>query len=121
MRVLALADYVLPYEGRTALAKSLQVSFVAPDYDFFYDRNRPVYILGFTILIKNQEVAMGGMIEEILKNKEELIVALFKVLEGKEARARVKLDGVKFNIGKSAVRMEGSIEFTLIPVEERKK
>ena len=64
---------------------------------------------------------MAGIIEEILKSKEELIVALLKVLEGKETRARVKLDGVKFNIGSSSVKMEGAVEFTFIPIEERKK
>ena len=64
---------------------------------------------------------MAGIIEEILKSKEELIVALLKVLEGKETRARVKLDGVKFNIGSSSVKMEGTVEFTFVPIEERKK
>jgi hypothetical protein len=63
---------------------------------------------------------MTGIIEEVLKNKEDLIVALFKVLEGKEARAKVNLNGVKFNIGKSSVKMEGSIEFTVVPIEKQK-
>ena len=63
---------------------------------------------------------MSGIIEEILKNKEELLVALFKVIEGKEARAKVNLNGVKFNIGKSSVKMEGTIELTLVPIEEKK-
>ncbi len=64
---------------------------------------------------------MAGIIEEVLKNKEELIVALLRVLEGKQTRARVKLDGVKFNIGKSSVNMEGAIEITFVPIEEKKK
>jgi hypothetical protein len=64
-------------------------------------------------------VAMG-IIEEVLKNKEEIIVALLKVLEGKETRARVNLDGVKFNVGKSSVKMEGEIDFTFIPLEEKR-
>ena len=64
-------------------------------------------------------VAMG-IIEEVLKNKEEIVVALLKVLEGKEARARVNLDGVKFNIGRSSVKMEGEIDFTFIPLEEKR-
>lgn len=64
---------------------------------------------------------MAGIIEEVLKNKEELIVALLRVLEGKQTRARVKLDGVKFNIGKSSVKMEGDVEFTFVPLESKKK
>jgi hypothetical protein len=64
---------------------------------------------------------MGGIIEEILRNKEDILVALLKVIEGKESRARVKLDGVKFNVGNSSVRMEGAVEFTFVPIEDKKK
>jgi len=73
------------------------------------------------MIIETWEVTMAGIIEEILKNKEELIVALLKVLEGKETRAKVRLDGVKFNIGKSVVKMEGEVEFTFVPIEDKKK
>ena len=74
---------------------------------------------GLENIVKAGGVAMG-MIEEVLKNKEELLIAFLKVLEGKESRAKVNLDGVKFNVGKSAVRMEGVIEFTFIPLENKK-
>ena len=70
-------------------------------------------------VVKAGGVAMG-VIEEVLKNKEEILIAFLKVLEGKEARAKVNLDGVKFNIGKSAVKMEGEIDFTFIPLEEKR-
>jgi hypothetical protein len=70
-------------------------------------------------IVKAGGVAMG-VIEEVLKNKEEILVGLLKVLEGKESRARVNLDGVKFNVGKSTVRMEGEIEFTFIPLDDKK-
>lgn len=61
-----------------------------------------------------------GVIEEIIKNKEDILVAFLKVLEGKEARAKVSLNGVKFKAGKSAVKMEGEIIFTFIPIESRR-
>ncbi|RLI96218.1 MAG: hypothetical protein DRO99_04885 [Candidatus Aenigmatarchaeota archaeon] len=61
-----------------------------------------------------------GILEELIKNKEEILIAFLKVVEGKEARAKVNLDGVKFNVGKSAVRMEGEVEFTFIPIEEKR-
>jgi len=64
-------------------------------------------------------VAMG-VIEEVLKNKEEILVALLKVLEGKEARTKVNLDGVKFNLGSSSIKMEGVVEFTFVPLDEKK-
>jgi len=70
-------------------------------------------------IVKAGGVAMG-VIEEVLKNKEEILVALLKVLEGKEARARVNLDGVKFNVGKSTVKMEGEIELTFVPLDEKR-
>lgn len=74
---------------------------------------------GLEDIVKAGGVAMG-VIEEVLKNKEEILVGLLKVLEGKESRARVNLDGVKFNIGKSTVKMEGEIEFTFIPLDDKK-
>ena len=70
-------------------------------------------------IVKVGGVAMG-VIEEVIKNKEEILVALLKVLEGKESRARVNLDGVKFNVGKSSVKMEGEIEFTFVPLENKR-
>lgn len=61
-----------------------------------------------------------GMIEEILQNKEELIIKFLQIIEGKEARAKVNLDGVVFHVGNSAVKMDGTVEFTLIPVENKR-
>jgi hypothetical protein len=60
-----------------------------------------------------------GVVDEIVKNKEELILKLLDVVSGKEATARVNLDGVAFNVGKSKVKLEGQVTFTLIP--DRKK
>ena len=62
-----------------------------------------------------------GMIEEVLKNKEELLIKLLEILEGKESRAKINLDGVEFHVGKSAVRMQGTVEITFIPLEKKKK
>jgi len=73
---------------------------------------------GLVNIVKAGGVAMG-IFEQIAENKEEILVAFLKVLEGKEARARVNLDGVKFKIGKSSVKMEGEIEFTFVPIESK--
>lgn len=62
-----------------------------------------------------------GVMEEILKNKEELILNFLNVVSGKEASAKVNLDGVAFNVGKSKVKLEGAVTFTLIPEAKRKK
>jgi hypothetical protein len=57
--------------------------------------------------------------EEIIKDKEELIKTFLKLLEDKEAKAKLDLSGVEFHIGKSAVRVEGSIHITFIPLEKK--
>jgi hypothetical protein len=61
-----------------------------------------------------------SLIEEILKNKEELLVKFLEILEGKETRAKVSLDGVEFHVGKSAIKLNGSVEFTFVPLEDQK-
>lgn len=60
-----------------------------------------------------------GVIEEILKNKEELIERFLDVLSGKEAAAKINLNGVAFNIGKNKVKLEGEVSFTLIPGKKK--
>lgn len=61
-----------------------------------------------------------GIIEEVLKNKEEILVRLLEVLEGKETRARVNLDGIELTVGKSAIKLNGEIEFTFVPLDKKK-
>ena len=62
---------------------------------------------------------MTGLIEELLKNKEEILVNFLKILEGKEAKARVRLDGVELKAGKTALRLDGEIEFTFVPTKKK--
>ncbi|MFQ5647801.1 MAG: hypothetical protein ACE5FW_01060 [Candidatus Aenigmatarchaeota archaeon] len=64
---------------------------------------------------------MGKILEEILKNKEELLIKFLEILEGKAATARVSLDGIQFKIGESKVQLAGEVEFTFIPYEKGKK
>ncbi len=60
-----------------------------------------------------------GIIEEILKNKEEILVRLLEVLEGKETKARVNLDGIELSMGKSIIKLNGEIEFTFVPLQKK--
>ncbi len=62
-----------------------------------------------------------GIIEDIIKNKEELITKFLDVLSGKEATTRVNLDGVQFNIGDNKIKLEGQISFTLVTGKPEKK
>ena len=61
-----------------------------------------------------------GVMEEIIKNKEELLIKLLNVLQGKEATAKIRLDGVKFNIGEVAVKLDGEVDFTFVPPKPKK-
>lgn len=61
-----------------------------------------------------------GLTEDILKNKEELVIKLLDILQGKEATARVKLDGVKFNVGKVTIKLNGEVDFTFVPPKPKK-
>ncbi|MBI4019843.1 MAG: hypothetical protein HY367_00810 [Candidatus Aenigmarchaeota archaeon] len=56
-----------------------------------------------------------GIVEELLKEKEEIIVKLIQVLEGKTAKARINLNGVQFKVGKTSVKLEGSVDLTIVP------
>jgi hypothetical protein len=62
-----------------------------------------------------------GFIEELLKNKEELLVKFLSIMEGKETSANVCLDGIKFDVGGTQVKVDGNVEFTLIPDKKKKK
>lgn len=60
-------------------------------------------------------------IEDILKDKEELINTVLKLLEGREAKATLDLDGISFRVGKSTVAVDGKLQLTFIPVDRVKK
>ena len=62
----------------------------------------------------------SGIIEEILRDKEELILKLLELMEGKEAKAKFNLDGIEFKIGKSKVQLNGKIEVGFTPYSKKK-
>jgi hypothetical protein len=61
-----------------------------------------------------------GVFDEIVKNKEELFLKVLQILEGKETKTKVNLDGVEFNIGKSKVKVNGNVEFTIVPFVKKR-
>ena len=61
-----------------------------------------------------------GVFEEIVKNKEELFLKILQILEGKETKTKINLDGVEFNIGNSKVSVNGNVEFTITPFAKKK-
>jgi hypothetical protein len=63
---------------------------------------------------------MMGVFDEIVKNKEELFMKILQILEGKETKTKVNLDGVEFNLGNSKIKVNGNVEFTIVPFVKKK-
>ena len=63
---------------------------------------------------------MADIIEEIIKNKEEFLLKLLEILEGKETKTKINLNGVEFKIGDSKIKVNGNIEFVIVPFEKKK-
>lgn len=60
------------------------------------------------------------VLKELDKNKEEIIIKVLEVLQGKETTARVKLDGLKFHVGDVEIKLNGEVDFTLVPPKPKK-
>ena len=54
------------------------------------------------------------ILQELLKNKEELLVKLLEFMEGKETATKLKLDGISFNLGNTLVKLKGEVEITVV-------
>ncbi len=61
-----------------------------------------------------------GVLEDIVKDKEQFLEKLLEILEGKETRTKLNLNGVEFKVGKSKVKVSGNIEFIIVPFEAMK-
>jgi hypothetical protein len=59
------------------------------------------------------------IIEEIVKNKEELFLSLVKVMQGKETELRLNLDGVKFSVGDITLKLKGKVDISVVPTKAR--
>jgi hypothetical protein len=60
-----------------------------------------------------------GILEEIVKNKGEIIVSLLSIMEGKETTSKVNLDGVELQLGKTKIKLAGQITFTVVPPKNK--
>jgi len=64
--------------------------------------------------------ALENMLEAIMKNKEEILIKVLQILEGKEARGEIDLGGVEFKVGDAKVELNGRIAFSFQPYEKKK-
>ena len=63
---------------------------------------------------------MSGILEEVIKNKEELIVKFLQVVEGKETGVKVNLDGVIVKVGDVKIQLSGDVGLTFIPFKNKR-
>ncbi len=63
---------------------------------------------------------MGDVIEELMKNKEDFLIKILDVLEGREAKASINLEGVEFMLGQSKVKLGGKVEVSFLPYGKKK-
>lgn len=61
-----------------------------------------------------------GVLEDMIKNKEDFLEKLLEILEGKETRTKINLDGLEFKIGTSKVKVSGNVEFIIVPFEKKR-
>lgn len=62
-----------------------------------------------------------GFVEELMKNKEELLIKFLGMIEGKETKANICLDGIQFEVGGTKVKVHGNVEFTIVPGKQKGK
>ena len=61
-----------------------------------------------------------GVFDEVVKNKEELLLKFFNILQGREAKTKLMLDGIELDFGKGKVKVDGSVELTFTPLSKKK-
>ena len=54
------------------------------------------------------------MVDELLKNKEEILIKVLQFLEGKEAATKLNLNGLQFSLGGTMVKLNGQVEITVV-------
>lgn len=64
---------------------------------------------------------MGNVFEELIKNKEQLLMRILDIIEGREARTKVNLEDVELNVGNVSIKVNGSLEFVVAPIKKKKE
>ncbi len=62
---------------------------------------------------------VSNVLEELLRNRQDLLLKVVDILQGREAKARIDLNGVSFHLGETIVKMEGNIQFSVTPLSKR--
>jgi len=61
----------------------------------------------------------NSILDQLLGNKEEIIIKVLQILEGKEAKTKFNLEGLKLKLGTFDIKLGGHIEVSVIPKKKR--
>ncbi len=61
------------------------------------------------------------ILQELLKNKEQLLLKALDFMEGKETGTKLNLSGIEFNVGNTLVKLSGEVEITLVRQKQEPK
>ena len=64
---------------------------------------------------------MNEIIEKFLQDNSEIIMKVVRVLEGKSATARIKLDGIQFKVGDATIGLSGEVDLKFVPQKGAKE
>ena len=62
-----------------------------------------------------------GVFEEIIQNKDELIMKIIQILQGRETKTKINLDGVEFKLGEVGIKVDGKLEITIAPFAKKEE
>lgn len=62
-----------------------------------------------------------SLVDELLKNKEEILVKILQFMEGKEAATKLNLNGMQFTLGNMLVKLNGEVEVSVMKTDQKKK
>ena len=62
-----------------------------------------------------------ALVDELLKNKEELFFKVLQFMEGKEASTKINLDDIKFRVANLEVKLKGEIEVSVMKLPDQGK
>lgn len=61
------------------------------------------------------------LVDELIKNKEEILIKILQFLEGKEAATKISLHDMKFTVSNMLVKLNGEIEVSAMRLDVDKK
>ncbi len=61
------------------------------------------------------------LLQELLKNKEQMLLKVLEFMEGKETSTKLNLSGMQFNLGNTLVKLSGEVEITVARQKQETK